>query len=90
MNVFKIWCLVFGHNFGDLWEPSGTSGDHLGLLGAIGGPLGATWGPLGTWGPSGDHLGNRFDEVIGSITDADHPECADQSVSSSEYRWSEN
>ena len=42
------------------------------------------------WGPSGDHLGNRFDEVIGFITDPDLPECADRSVSSSEYRWSEN
>ena len=41
-------------------------------------------------GTSGDHLGNRFDEVIGFITDPDLPECADRSVSSSEYRWSEN
>ena len=32
------------------------------------------------WGPSGDHLGNRFDEAIGFITDPDLPECADRSV----------
>ena len=32
------------------------------------------------WGPSGDHLGNRFDEVIGFITEPDLPECADRSV----------
>ena len=42
------------------------------------------------WGPSGDHLGHGFEEVIGFITDPDLPECADRSVSSSEYRWSEN
>ena len=49
--------------------------------------FGDLWDHLGT---SGDHLGNRFDEVIGFITDPDLPECADRSVSSSEYRWSEN
>ena len=42
------------------------------------------WGPPGTiwdlWGPSRDHLGNGFDEVIGFITDLDLPECADRSV----------
>ena len=42
------------------------------------------WGPLGIiwdlWGAYGDHLGNRFDEVIGFITDPDLPECADRSV----------
>ena len=55
------------------------------------GPPGDLWGPSGDlWGPSGDNLGNRFDEVIGFITDPDLPECADRSVSSSEYRWSEN
>ena len=42
----------------------GTSGDHLG-------PLGTIWGPLG---PSRDHLGNGFDEVISFITDPDTPE----------------
>ena len=63
--------------FGDLWGPSGTSGDHLGTIWDL-------------WRPSGDHLGNGFDEVIGFITDPDLPECADRSVSSSEYRWSEN
>ena len=50
--------------FGDLWGPSGTSGDHLGTI----------------WGPSGDHLGHGFDEVIDFITDSDPPECADRSV----------
>ena len=45
----------------------GTSGDHLGPLGTI-------------WGPSGDHLGHGFDEVIDFITDPDLPECADRSV----------
>ena len=29
--------------FGDLWGPSGTSGDHLGPLGTIWGPLGTIW-----------------------------------------------
>ena len=53
--------------FGDLWGPSGTSGDHLGPLGTI-------------WGPSGDHLGHGFDEVIDFITESDLPECADRSV----------
>merc|ERR1712216_171119 len=43
----------------------GASGDHLG-------PLGTIWGPLGS---SRDHLGNRFDEVIGFITDPHLPEC---------------
>ena len=48
------------------------------------GPLGTIWGPLGAiwdlWGPSGDHLGNGFDEVIDFITESDLPECADRSV----------
>ena len=41
------------------------------------GPLGTIWDHLG---PSGDHLGNGFDEVIDFITESDLPECADRSV----------
>ena len=45
----------------------GTSGDHLETIWDL-------------WGPSGDHLGHGFDEVIVFITDPDLPECADRSV----------
>ena len=83
--------------FGDLWGPSGDWPQEVIAFGdrpqeVIG--FGDLWGPSGTsgdhLGTSGDHLGNRFDEVIGFITDPDLPECAGRSVTSSEYRWSEN